>query len=797
MKKLLLLPLLLVWFFGQAQTTIQPHAMRFYWQNGHLFQADSLGTVKGDFVGDISIYPFGTKLIAVTIGKATEYYPFKQLLNKSGVPYSTVSVDAAIAAYTTSIPATTVTVDTTLTNSSNPIASVVVKTAVNGLQNQIGTASSSIAQNSTDIATIKANPTVVQYNLQGTWSPSTNTPVLSTTTSLSASSAYVVSTTATAGVSSTVLSGSAITYFNGDYIVATQAGNWVRVAQAATVGDGTITQVKLDTDTKSLLWQQNDPASGYSSKLLDPKGRLLWGITLDGSFEAGKYQTSSIAGSALKPSSVGLAQVGTDVTALMWQTLDPASGYRGALTDPKGRLGWGIRLDGSFEVGKYLDNSIAGTALKASSIGLDRLATDAQSAITNAGRPTTALDALALAAKRRIDFLMIGDSNQLKDGTGWDHGFNYALGNRFGLYASAIYGPRGNMIQGAEFGGTGNFGTAGGGLTSLENYDLASEPYSQIADGVTYNSQFNGVSVAAGATTFNVASALRFWYAYGTFTTGSGSFRVGFRQGTTPYTTFGSGAVINTNTGAETYQLGYTDLAANSGRTGLALEAKWTLPSSTPITGPWQGFFCRLEDTSKKTGVSVHTLYGVGGQSLWDMGTQLNAYSAQKLKNYFAEARRLQLSQNLKPIIVVYVNSGLNDQNEDQSPSLGWRADMSPTSANAYIDNMEAIIKRAEDVYEYAGWDKSELYFLLMPSHPVSDPDAAKLISYRKVCSSLASRKNTSVVDLTNLTTATEMAANNWYLKQANGVDNDVFHLVQAAYEVFATRVVSLIPVVQ
>ena len=117
----------------------------------------------------------------------------------------------------------------------------------------------------------------------------------------------------------------------------------------------------------------------------------------------------------------------------------------------------------------------------------------------------------------------------------------------------------------------------------------------------------------------------------------------------------------------------------------------------------------------------------------------------------------------------------------------------SPDSAAAYLDNLEAMTKRIEDIWELAGWDKSELFFLVMPSHPVADPDDAKLIGYRKAASSYAAtRQRSSFIDLTNLTTSAEMLASGWY--QAAGTDKN--HLTQNAFEALAARAVGLIPVV-
>src|SRR4051794_32946264 len=43
------------------------------------------------------------------------------------------------------------------------------------------------------------------------------------------------------------------------------------------------------------------------------------------------------------------------------------------------------------------------------------------------------------AVSRRVDVAGIGDSNQVHFGTGYDDGFQLALGQQFGLYATEVF----------------------------------------------------------------------------------------------------------------------------------------------------------------------------------------------------------------------------------------------------------------------------------------------------------------------------------------------------------------------
>lgn len=399
----------------------------------------------------------------------------------------------------------------------------------------------------------------------------------------------------------------------------------------------------------------------------------------------------------------------------------------------------------------------------------------------NLGWPTTALEALSQASKRRVDFVMIGDSNQQMDGKGFDYALRRALGNRFGQYATPVL--MGN-----------SFGSNAGATADQASHELAPSSlfYRCVADGaVVAAGTANGVEVRAdGHYPLNPSALLRCHIAYSTFASGAGSFRPGVRREEAPWSLLKLSPVITTSTGVEGYVRSYFDLEAGA-RDGQALSFKWVIPQQTALTGPFLSYFMRIEDVLKTAGVSAHTLYAAGGQSLWDMSTQLNAYTVKQLSNYFAEVRRLQVEKGLKPIVVVYVNSGLNDRNETSVPSLGWRASTAADSPTAYLDNLETIAKRFSDVWQVNGWDERELFFLVIPSHPVSTPDDSELKSYRKVAWSFAGvRARVSIVDFENLTSSDEMLANGWY--KSSGADRN--HLELSGYEALSAQVVSLIP---
>lgn len=418
--------------------------------------------------------------------------------------------------------------------------------------------------------------------------------------------------------------------------------------------------------------------------------------------------------------------------------------------------------------------------------------------------PTTALGALAQAARRRVDFVMIGDSNQRKDGYGWGGGLMRALHDRFGCYATSVSTQTPITLSSYTATGELNYGVTGsatyqGAPAGVEtvfpgfSFSIAGAPsgigYAWLADGLTVSSGASGGGVAVGVNhAIGVSNLLRAHYDWVSVNSGAGQFRFGVRLDGTPFTTIVQGPVTPTNTGEYSLHRQTLDIPAAVRTNGL--ECKWYTQNSTVLTGPFAAAWVRLENPAKLSGVSVSTIYGAGGQSLYDMADYLLTAPTQILINWFGETRRLQLLAGQKPIVVVYVNSALNDQNETLTPSFGWRSSTTPDSATAYLDNLEAIAKRISDVWQKAGWDHEELFFLAMPSHPISNPDAAKLISYRKAAFSFAEgRQRTSFIDMTLVTDADELTANNWYFSVG-----DHFHLVQAAYTAVGARIVNLIP---
>lgn len=394
---------------------------------------------------------------------------------------------------------------------------------------------------------------------------------------------------------------------------------------------------------------------------------------------------------------------------------------------------------------------------------------------------------LSQARYRRVDLVMIGDSHQLQNGNGYDDGFGRALAQKYSLYASPLYNQE---ITGTAFSNRGFATTSPSTLTNsaatgadaaLDAYLLPSNhAYAYQASGDMGST--NGIAALNDVDGIDVNANLRMHYAYATFNSGSGLFRPAVRLGESPFTVLQTATSINTNTGAFGQAITTMDLAAAV--RNKHLEFKWRMNGGTANVGPTLQRWQRLENLDRLTGISVSTLYAVGGQSLYDAAAWILAETDAALTNYFTAIRYLQVQAGQTPYVVVYLCFGHNDRNETSTPSLGPAVVGGPSTAAAYIDNLQAVVNRVTAIWTLNGWDTAGLAFLVVPSHP--DSDDAVVDTYRKAVVSWArTHPNASAIDYSKLTTYAEINGNSWF--------NSPPHLTLAGYETLASRAVGLL----
>lgn len=397
---------------------------------------------------------------------------------------------------------------------------------------------------------------------------------------------------------------------------------------------------------------------------------------------------------------------------------------------------------------------------------------------------------LALARTQRIDIVGIGDSNQLKDSTGWDQGIQVGMINAGAqMYATPLISTNENNADGGGVGYTCNFnaaqpvlGAITGAPSELDDYlkttggSISPHNYAYLVSGSFTNGNNSGLVLAQnGALGTAATEALRFHLNYGTFDSGSGSFRFSVRVNSSPFSQQVESSLISTNTGAIGMAVASLDLPANAVLANYPLNMKLT-GTTNGITGPYFSLWMRAEVPGRTEGFSYHTLHGLGGDSLRDMANSMECLSDNTLSYFFGEVRRLQGSSKC---VVIWVNAGLNDRSE-ASTSVGPAAETDGDSPEAFADNGQALVERIQAIWTLNGWDQDELHFVFMVSHPISNPDDTELVSYRSaIAAYVATLDQGYIVDLAAKITSTQISANSWYASS----NTDTAHLVAAGYD--------------
>lgn len=399
-------------------------------------------------------------------------------------------------------------------------------------------------------------------------------------------------------------------------------------------------------------------------------------------------------------------------------------------------------------------------------------------------------DLIRQTKTRHVDFALIADSNGLNGGFGWDHGLAYGL-NETGanMYATGLISPGENSGNGSALGWgyqtqvlAGSFAESGAPATLDDHLDgnLRVGNYSYLASGTHGGNTAGGEVVTYDPDGLDVNANLRWDIHWGSFDTGAGSFNPMVRRQNAPYTSVQTSTSENTNTG--TIEMNVKSVSVSAAVRNYPLDFRL---AQNQITGPAFFLYNRVYNTDRATaGWSLHPFHMTGGWSLYDMLLALNATDDTTIQYFFSEIRSNQAQSEKK--IVVVINSGMNDRNETVA-SIGPYPEADADSQEAYEDNLRGIIARLEAFWISQGWDPDEeLYFLLLPSHPISEPDDAELLTYQAGAEAVAAEyANAQAFDIRSVTDNAAMVANSWY----NG--GDTIHLSQAGYEGVGSLVMS------
>ncbi len=352
---------------------------------------------------------------------------------------------------------------------------------------------------------------------------------------------------------------------------------------------------------------------------------------------------------------------------------------------------------------------------------------------------------VAAARESRADVLMLSDSNQLHSGYGWEGAYINALASRTGLYSTGLHwcgennGVGRGMGEGYSTilpGGASSGFSFTGAPAELDAFARLYDPaagseYLYVPDGVVLpGSRQAGMYVSSN---LDRTASLRFWIVDGTFDEGAGAFTPYSRLGQSPWTTLAQfPSTLTSVESAPTIRAQSYTLPANPSRTGpveFRFSPTWY---SEGFIGPLFLLWQRVEQVGAP-GVSVHTLYAVGGRSARYMANTLVTADDHMLGAYLAQVRRLQPDDTHRTL--VRIHQGLNDRNEIL-PSVGVGL-LPGNSPQAYADNISAAINRIRAAWAANGFADDELAFLVVTPFNVADPQDAQLASYRDAAAQL------------------------------------------------------------
>ena len=427
--------------------------------------------------------------------------------------------------------------------------------------------------------------------------------------------------------------------------------------------------------------------------------------------------------------------------------------------------------------------------------------------VYNFAKIKPALDAMA---SNRVVFVGLGDSNQFFAGSGNDDAWPQA-------FMWAGHAPYATPLHGATegtFGGTGsgsfsssinNSGYTSFGTTTLTsafhnlrnlNHDGNSTILQAVEITAAPGPANNGISIDSANSfipgrlnTFNVNSNLEAVIWYGTLATGSGGkINPHLRRNGSGFTSYMSTAVeLTTTTGVNSIVEYSQDIPA--GTVPFDAGIQWNFlnrcSGGSTTTNPAIVHYGQVLDKSKTNGFCYNTLYGVGGQSAYDMCVWLQGRNNEALSLYFSILRgRMGANKN----VVIIITTGLNDRNET-SGSAGPNGPIIPgDSAAAYSDNINGIITRIKAIWTLNGWPLTELNWLVIPSHPVALPDDSELVSYRTAANALSDiTDKMAVLDINKLYTYNDYIERTWY----EAGNTDLNHCRMNGYGIPYRRIVN------
>lgn len=407
---------------------------------------------------------------------------------------------------------------------------------------------------------------------------------------------------------------------------------------------------------------------------------------------------------------------------------------------------------------------------------------------------------LQRSSTRRADFLMISDSNAIFGGHGQDHGITKALSTRRKLYRTPLFSLNENLGVGSSQGymcAVVNDGARvqTNPIVNPPEYNRLL-PYTTGALGALFPANYwaqvsgqtangnNGMYVTNGGP-WDVNANLKYSLSYGTFkaSAGVGKIRPVIRRGSAPYTVLIDNGNINPSA---VNQEGIVDLDLSlaAGIRNYPIDGRF-ISAGTIGEGPFFATWQFISWPNIRAGLSYNTTGYYGGVGLRTFILRESVAPQAGWDEYFRQLARAQ--ETTQPVCCFMISSGLNDRN-DTAPSIGPVGGIPSDTALGFADNLRGLLNFLQDKWEFAGFDRRNLYFAMIGSHPVSLPDDSDLVAYREQSAIIAGEYlNMSAIDMAEYNVQLQANAVAWY---ANSV-TDRNHMSQTGYEQFYNLVVS------
>jgi len=377
------------------------------------------------------------------------------------------------------------------------------------------------------------------------------------------------------------------------------------------------------------------------------------------------------------------------------------------------------------------------------------------------------------AADRRVDVVMIGDSNQLFGGHGFEEAYSLLLSSRYGLYSTGVHWFGENVGNGAGVGyQCTTLNTAGAGVFSYQQSPPGSDPLNPSgvdlapANAITLQtSSFAsvGIGLSANSPYFSIGDLLEFRGSFQTWGANA-ALRPQVRLGAPPYTVWAQTPLIGYESGVREFVLQWsaTSTTATEFRLGGGLA------------GPWTAYFASICNASRGLGVSVNTFYGNGGRSARDCAESFANLDPFVLQRFLTHIHSRQHSQAGGPYVVVRIAFGLNDINEQLNSILTGFPSSSPAG---FVENLGFIKQEFESSWISFGWDINRLEFIISTPHPISHPNDARLEAFCSAVDNQFNDERVRTVHLTRLTNFQDMATSGLFAS-----NTDRYHLTRNGY---------------